>query len=318
MTRVCDSLVKNIYKNHNIPNSINIIPNSINNIPNSINNIPNNSINYISNKVPEIINNNAIAEVNNSSNENEINYSSDNNNENLYENNDDVYEHIKIAKDLEKLFFIGRATGDGNCLFYALSTATFGCDGYFGEIRNVVCDYMENNDIEDLNDLNKENYIKRMRKNGVFGGSTEVQVYSIISKLKIVCFVRTLLEKNNYNAKDSDPIYCFISDKEYNTEIFILLNVKERIKGKDVEEEKKKEKSNHYVPLKKRAINNVLSKEKRNEIKENIGIINNKSKEKVRSILTGKTRGSRIGKSDWNPIFINNNNNQKGADNRKY
>ena len=115
MTRVCDSLVKNIYKNHNIPNSINIIPNSINNIPN-------NSINYISNKVPEIINNNAIAEVNNSSNENEINYSSDNNNENLYENNDDVYEHIKIAKDLEKLFFIGRATGDGNCLFYALST----------------------------------------------------------------------------------------------------------------------------------------------------------------------------------------------------
>ena len=68
--------------------------------------------------------------------------------------------------------------------------------------------------------------------------------------------------KNNYNAKDSDPIYCFISGKEYNTEIFILLNVKERIKGKDVEEEKKKEKSNHYVPLKKRAINNVLSKEK--------------------------------------------------------
>ena len=73
---------------------------------------------------------------------------------------------------------------------------------------------MENNDIEDLKDLNKENYIKRMRKNGVFGGSTEIQVYSIISKLKIVCFVRTLLEKNNYNAKDSDPIYCFISGKE--------------------------------------------------------------------------------------------------------
>ena len=177
---------------------------------------------------------------------------------------------------------------------------------------------MENNYIEDLIDLNKEDYIKNMRKNGAFGGTTEVQVYSILSKLKIICFVRTFQEIKNYNADDSDSIYCFISGKEYNTEIFILLNVKEMIKGKDDEEEKKKEKSNQYVPLKKRTINNVLSKEKRNEIKNSIGIINNRSKEKVKSILTGKVRGSRIGKVDWNPIFINNNNNQKGTDNRKY
>ena len=177
---------------------------------------------------------------------------------------------------------------------------------------------MENNYIEDLIDLNKEDYIKNMRKYGAFGGTTEVQVYSILSKLKIICFVRTFQEIKNYNADDSDSIYCFISGKEYNTEIFILLNVKERIKGKDDEEEKKKEKSNQYVPLKKRTINNVLSKEKRNEIKNSIGIINNRSKEKVKSILTGKVRGSRIGKVDWNPIFINNNNNQKGTDNRKY
>ena len=76
--------------------------------------------------------------------------------------------------------------------FYSLSTATFGTDAYFNEIRNAICDYMENNDIEDLYDLNKEKYINDMRKNGAFGGTTEVQVYSIISKLKIVCFVRTL------------------------------------------------------------------------------------------------------------------------------
>ena len=52
-----------------------------------------------------------------------------------------------------------------------------------------------------------------MRKNGAFGGTIKVQVYSIISKLKIVCFVRTLQEINNYNADDSDSIYCFISGK---------------------------------------------------------------------------------------------------------
>ena len=336
MAKVCDSLVKNIYKNHNINNSINnSTNNSTNNtINNSINNsINNNSINNIPNKNYEIVNNdifisdnknkknifnNDIIEDNNSSNENEVNNSKDNNDLDYSIYNDDLYENIKNAKDLKKYFNFGRATGDGNCLFYTLSTATFGSDGYFGEIRNAICDYMENNYIEDLNDLNKEDYIKNMRKNGAFGGTTEVQVYSILSKLKIICFVRTFQEIKNYNADDSDSIYCFISGKEYNTEIFILLNVKERIKGKDDEEEKKKEKSNHYVPLKKRTINNVLSKEKRIEIKNNIGIINNRSKEKVKSILTGKVRGSRIGKVDWNPIFINNNNNQKGTDNRKY
>ena len=45
---------------------------------------------------------------------------------------------------------------------------TFGSDGYFNEIRNAVCDYMENNDIDDLHDLNKEDYIKDMRKNGTY------------------------------------------------------------------------------------------------------------------------------------------------------
>ena len=66
--------------------------------------------------------------------------------------------------DLKKLFNISRATGDGNCLFYSLSTATFGTDAYFNEIRNAICDYMENNDIEDLHALNKEEYINKMRK----------------------------------------------------------------------------------------------------------------------------------------------------------
>ena len=42
MTKVCDYLVKNIYKNHNINNYINNSSNnsSINSINNSINNIP--------------------------------------------------------------------------------------------------------------------------------------------------------------------------------------------------------------------------------------------------------------------------------------
>ena len=56
-----------------------------------------------------------------------------------------------------------------NCLFYCLSTATFGTDAYFNEIRNAICDYMENNYIKDLQLINKKEYINNMRKNGTFG-----------------------------------------------------------------------------------------------------------------------------------------------------
>ena len=86
-------------------------------------------------------------QINNSPNENEINNSKNNNDIDQYIYNDALYENIKNIKELNKLFTHKRATGDGNCLFYSLSTATFGSDGYFSEIRNAICDYMENNDI---------------------------------------------------------------------------------------------------------------------------------------------------------------------------
>ena len=255
MTKVCDSLVKNIYKNHNINNSIiNSNNNLFNNMPNKNYEIVNNEIFTIDNKNKENEFYNDIIEANNSQNENEINNSKINNNINQYINNNDLYENIKNVKQLKKLFNFGKATGDGNCLFYSLSTTTFGTDAYFNDIRTAICNYMEYNDIVDLYDLDKENYLKNMRKNGTFGGMTEIQVYSIISKLKIVCFTRTFLEINKYKANDNDSIFCFISGRDYDTEIYILLNVKEKLKGKNDEEEKNKEKSNHYIPLKKKII----------------------------------------------------------------
>ena len=59
-------------------------------------------------------------------------------------------------------------------------------------------------------------------------------------------------------------------------------------------EEDEDELLNHFVPLNIRKINNKLSLDKRIEIKKNIGIINDKSKEKVKSILTGKIRGQEL------------------------
>ena len=330
MTRVCDSLVKNIYKNHNnLNNNYNnyiyksnndIIPfNNLNRFTHLIPiynsnkfNIPynykihNNNFEITHNEILKFdknneknVNNIEILKTNKSSIENKSNYSNDNNDEELKNNDNNAnntYNYIKNANHLKKHFTIGRATGDGNCLFYSLSTATFGTDVYFNEIRNAICDYMEKNDIEDLYDINKQDYIAKMRKNGAYGGTTEIQIYSIISNLKIYCFMRTLQSINNFKADNSDTIYSFIAGKNYTDTIYIMLNIKNT------------ELFNHYVPLTSKASNNELSKEKRMEIKKTIGVNIDKSKEKVKSILTGKPRGTRIGKSDWNPIYIDNNN----------
>ena len=131
MTKVCDYLVKNIYKNHNINNyinnsSINSTNNSINNIPIKNHEIANNEIFISDNKNKRNVFNNNIIEANNSPNENEINNSKNNNDIDQYIYNDALYENIKNIKELNKLFTHKRATGDGNCLFYSLNTATFG------------------------------------------------------------------------------------------------------------------------------------------------------------------------------------------------
>ena len=67
-----------------------------------------------------------------------------------------------------------------------------------------------------------------------------------------------------------------------------------------------KESHNHYVPLRSKTNKNELSKDIRDEIKISLGIIKDKSEEKIKSILTGKIRGSRIGISEWKPIYIKN------------
>ena len=38
--------------------------------------------------------------------------------------------------------------------------------------------------------------------------------------------MRNLQEINEYKADDSDPVYFFISGKDYNTEIYIMINTK--------------------------------------------------------------------------------------------
>jgi hypothetical protein len=85
-----------------------------------------------------------------------------------------------------------------SCLFDSLSFF-LKKDSY--EIRQIICDYLENNNKihEDLEtkfilQLEDPNYIEKMRKPETWGGSNEISACCNIWKLKILVF--TNIEKN--------------------------------------------------------------------------------------------------------------------------
>ncbi len=117
-------------------------------------------------------------------------------NKNFNKNNDD---NITINK-IEKIYYIEKVNGDGNCLFYSLSNLIFGNSNYHHKIRQLICNYMENN-IETKEFFEDENvkkfYLDRMRKDREFGTGTEIQIFSIICGIKIIHYTRYI---NNYKC----------------------------------------------------------------------------------------------------------------------
>lgn len=90
-------------------------------------------------------------------------------------------------------------TGDGNCLFRALSDQYYG-DGGSGhrKIRAMTMDYMENNPGEFemfMLDENLAQHITRMRKDGTFGDQAE-----------IVAFARTTNVNISIHQRDTEPL----------------------------------------------------------------------------------------------------------------
>lgn len=90
-------------------------------------------------------------------------------------------------------------TGDGNCLFRALSDQYYG-DGGSGhrKIRAMTMDYMENNPSEFemfMLDESLTQHITRMRKDGTFGDQAE-----------IVAFARTTNVNISIHQRDTEPL----------------------------------------------------------------------------------------------------------------
>lgn len=86
-----------------------------------------------------------------------------------------------------------------SCLFNSLQYFIKNKNSH--EIRNIICDYLENNNkiIEDIDTLSilkmeNKNYIRNMRKTSTWGGAIEIQAACNIWKFKII--VHNIRESN--------------------------------------------------------------------------------------------------------------------------
>ena len=91
-----------------------------------------------------------------------------------------------------------------SCLFNSLSY--FINDKSSKDIRNIICNYLENNNkiIEDMDTsfilkLENNNYIEDMRKTSTWGGAIEIQCACNIWNLKII--VHNIRERNAKNIE---------------------------------------------------------------------------------------------------------------------
>ena len=81
--------------------------------------------------------------------------------------------------------------GDGNCLFRAILCCLIGDDSGHMDLRNDICDHILENRNQYANfiyDQNIEDYIKKMRKDGVWGDHLELVVASTILRFNFVVY----------------------------------------------------------------------------------------------------------------------------------
>lgn len=104
---------------------------------------------------------------------------------------------------------INKITADGNCLFRSVGDQMHGDEGRHIELRQGTCDLMvERREafepfVED--DQGFETYIKRMRKDGVWGGHMELQALSLLTGANIYVYQQGQPRWTVSNHPDGSP-----------------------------------------------------------------------------------------------------------------
>ena len=154
-----------------------------------------------------------------------------------YNNSNQRYENIKVQEqkdkiseipnfindtnieEIQNLYIIENVVGDGNCLFYALSQLIFGNVSYGNIIREKVCDYNQNHNENFI--INKEEYLKNMRRNKEYGGYIEIGGFSFLCDIKLKYYVR---EINDRNSNENGNIKCYTFNEEKEGNFAILMD----------------------------------------------------------------------------------------------
>ena len=126
-----------------------------------------------------------------------------------------AYEHIENFKhDIGDRYIFVRASGNGNCLFNAISFQYYGDEGEADNLRRHALDLIEDDNLnftEDGLDMepadnNKAGYIRRLRTNGTYGGYPEIRALAIVMEMPFVVY--------SY-SEDNDQMSVFTFGEEY-------------------------------------------------------------------------------------------------------
>ena len=213
-------------------------------------------------------------------------------------NKNESNNHTITIKKLEKKYYRDNVTGDGNCLFYSLNNLIFGNSNYYHTIRQLIFDYIENKiETKELfnNEVEKNNYLSRMRNDKIIGTGTEAQVFSIICGIKNIYYLR-MINNSKYLKTKNDQVKEIIINENGIGNFGLLLDIY-----------KNHENINHYSLLRYKK-GNGISNENLIKIEKIISGIDPKSNEEIdfskfeiKNVISGKTGkvlGSRQGKSE--------------------
>mmetsp|Transcript_683 Transcript_683/g.828 ORF Transcript_683/g.828 Transcript_683/m.828 type:complete len:553 (-) Transcript_683:945-2603(-) len=117
------------------------------------------------------------------------------------------FERRLKSKGLE----LRRMTGDGNCLFRAVSMQIYGDPEWHGEIRKHVVDYL-NSERAYFSQFvlgDYDAYVNRMRQNGCYGSNPEIQAIVEVYNRTVEVYEWKPVEKLNSSSSSSSTTTAF-------------------------------------------------------------------------------------------------------------
>ena len=148
---------------------------------------------------------------------------------------------------------------------------------YYSNIRQLICDKLENSNLYNEFIVNRSEYVKKMRKDKEYGSFLEIWTFCEIFKIKIIIY-QTNITDEDYLKQDTDLLDTYIAGEKYEGNFALIFD-------RYVKDEAQI--YNHFNDLYPKDNNIGISKEKLENIRKEI--INKCPNIKIDHIISGKT-----------------------------